>query len=196
MQLLVQVLFALVVLCCGNCATFAADCSTSLTLGRRLPFGGVSFGGPLTLADMDNDGILDVVSSNVTTLVWFRNPGNANFGPARALQSGLGSLVAAVARDFSGDLLPDLVVGSLNSLFYLANNGAGGVLAPVALTSANISLLSWLEAADMNGDGRTLFWRVSTTGAPCQRALWPCRKYSVQLQLSCAELQQHAREYC
>jgi hypothetical protein len=130
------------------------------------------------LADVNGDGILDIVTANgfpgnefvsggegVSVLL---GNGDGTFKPARAVLT-TGNPSSVVVGDFNGDGKPDIVIAfdsefgfGVTTLSMLRGNGDGTFQAPSAIpipffagfTTDNVVGVSSLAAADFNGDGR------------------------------------------
>ncbi len=105
----------------------------------------------LAAADLNGDGLLDVVSASFddgALNVFFNNKGSpGTFNPAVSLNSPGASQVAIA--DMNGDGLPDLVSADFNvSLF--VQTSAGTFAPPISLYSGGAN---WVALGDLNGDG-------------------------------------------
>ncbi len=116
----------------------------------------------IALADLNDDGSLDMVTANVAgkDVTVLLNDGRGQFSasPASPALTGLASHLLAVA-DFNGDRRPDLAVtahGS-NGVAVLLGNGKGGFTAapgsPFAALQSNSGHNHGLVLGDMNADG-------------------------------------------
>lgn len=109
--------------------------------------GDVSSSGIAT-GDFDNDGILDYVTINASTLSFYKGLGSGNYAnPVN--QSIPGNLGQAVAADLNRDGRLDLAVGGSGGVHIFLGNGDG-----TFRTGTNISLPGsvFLTLADFNGD--------------------------------------------
>ncbi len=122
----------------------------------------------VTLADMDSDGKLDVITGDYTSssgnsrISVFRNnstPGTISFA-ARQDFSALNGVWAATAGDLNGDGKPDLVVShatsSANSITVFRNTSTTGTIS-LDNTGLNFTIgrgQKIISLADMNGDSR------------------------------------------
>ncbi|MDF1799272.1 MAG: VCBS repeat-containing protein [Planctomycetota bacterium] len=110
--------------------------------------------------DLDQDGLLDVVIADNTMLGWMRNLGGS-FAPAALVDATLAGVRDAVAGDFDGDDVLDLVVTSGAVWFggqvsLLRGTGGGLFQAPLDLGVSGMTSLDPdldLGAGDFDGDG-------------------------------------------
>jgi hypothetical protein len=130
---------------------------------------GTLWAGPLfpcvTLADVDRDGLLDILYGNTRTwdgttgqVIQLRNNGNGSFTrgadiPMVFYTAGPTGLATA---DLNGDGAPDILAASYDQratdgVCVILNNG-NGTFAPAVLYPAGQSTID-VAAADMNGDG-------------------------------------------
>lgn len=93
--------------------------------GHFVATGGLSFPHPwdIETADLDHDGTLDLIASNLDSAACWLQGQNGTFSPAATLHAP-GGLVHLLATDLDGDGFPDLVSSDLGSSFSVAiNNG-------------------------------------------------------------------------
>ncbi len=117
---------------------------------------------PVALADLDGDGILDVVAraGRVAVVQVRLGQGDGTFGPARdvALQ---GEPRALVATDLNGDGMVDLALLTLgwdgfsyqSAVEILLGNGDGTFAAPTAFEPGSLVMQSDLAVGDFDGNG-------------------------------------------
>ncbi|MBL4605148.1 MAG: VCBS repeat-containing protein, partial [Flavobacteriaceae bacterium] len=112
----------------------------------------------LSIADFDNDGDLDIVTSNVSTSVYIRlftNDGNENFTGTLILRNEIfvqDSKTVSIA-DIDNDRDIDIIShASLGRLAINFNDGNGGFVAPL-FTTTSLTDLFGLFTADIDGDG-------------------------------------------
>ena len=118
--------------------------------------------GPPVLADLNGDGVLDLVvapstgsSGNVSVLLGY---GDGSFQPAVSFPAAAGAQSVAVG-DFNGDGKPDLIVSTFSLTTFLSNllvflgNGDGTFQAPIVTTSP-ISGTTPVVVGDFNKDGK------------------------------------------
>jgi len=109
--------------------------------------------GAIALADLDGSGTQDVVTANrdgtVTVLL---GGGDGSFVVKGTYPSGSSACFDVVAGDLTGDGDPDVATATGDGGAILRGDGAGGLLAPLALP---IRAECWhLAAGDFNLDGR------------------------------------------
>ncbi|HPF40199.1 MAG TPA: VCBS repeat-containing protein [Phycisphaerae bacterium] len=117
--------------------------------------GAVAQPNSVEVADIDGDGLNDVVvsSSQVgASVAWFRGVGGGGFGPRlTALSSNLAAYLEAA--DFDGDADIDLVVGSGDAIVLLRNlDGAGSFSSPI-VPADSVDIAMTRYAGDLDGDG-------------------------------------------
>jgi hypothetical protein len=105
----------------------------------------------LASADLNGDGLPDVVSANAQdgTLAVFFNNGSSpgSFNPPLVLNSPGASQVAIA--DVNGDGMPDLVSADFNVSLFIQTS-PGSFAAPISLYSAGAN---WVAVGDLNHDG-------------------------------------------
>ncbi len=116
----------------------------------------------IALADLNDDGSLDLVTANVAgkDITVLLNDGRGHFSasPTSPAPTGLASHLVAIA-DFNGDEKPDLAVAAhaSNGVAVLLGDGKGGFTAapgsPFAALQSNSPHNHGLVLGDMNGDG-------------------------------------------
>lgn len=114
----------------------------------------VSRGEEVALADMNGDGILDLISSNSSgqsVSVAF-GIGDGTFQAETTFSTGVYSPTVAVG-DLNNDGKPDVVLGGTNRMLVFMNTG-NGMLAPAVTHTINGSdTATDILVADFNGDG-------------------------------------------
>jgi hypothetical protein len=111
----------------------------------------------IAVADLDGDGLLDVVAVSPDThaMTLSYGQGGGRLGPPTSLPAGP-SPSGVAAADFNGDGKPDLAVadGANSVLVFLSGgSGAGGFFPPAAFPVG--SAPNGLVAADLDGDGKS-----------------------------------------
>lgn len=110
----------------------------------------------LELADFDNDGDLDILSTSLfdDKVAWYENDGNANFGPQALITNSIDMPWHSEIFDLENDGDFDIAVcsNSGNEVFYIENLGAGIFGTEVLLTSL-VNSPEEIRSADLNNDG-------------------------------------------
>jgi hypothetical protein len=111
-------------------------------------------------ADLDGDGDLDVVSSNLSdkVIVWHENLGGGEFGGQRPVTppnpSPFHESYDFECRDLDGDGDLDVVMANFfGSRIGLLENLGGGVFSPPSLVTNSVEEPSLVRLADLDGDG-------------------------------------------
>jgi hypothetical protein len=109
--------------------------------GHFVSDAGLSFPHPFDIetTDLDHDGTIDLVASNLDSAVCYVQDQNGIFSPAATVRS-LGGLAKLVAADLNDDGFPDLVSAGLDGSFSVAINN-GCCTAPVDTPPADVALL-------------------------------------------------------
>jgi hypothetical protein len=120
----------------------------------------------VAVADVNGDGIPDIVSANVSSVSWGGNittllgKGDGTFGPSIVSDVGIGSASLALA-DFNGDGKLDVVTANTNTGFFSVSIGYGngdGSFSPGPTYSTGFGNTPYhVAAADLSGDGRPDF---------------------------------------
>ncbi|EDQ85769.1 uncharacterized protein MONBRDRAFT_11601 [Monosiga brevicollis MX1] len=111
----------------------------------------------LTLADLDNNSLPDIVSvsSNDNTICWFANLGNGSFEHTpRIISTSAGGVSTVTTADINGDGWLDVVAGLTNDdlvAWYRNNNGTISTLPEIIAVS--VLGVSSVATADVDGDG-------------------------------------------
>ncbi|MBB6613143.1 VCBS repeat-containing protein [Pontibacter sp. Tf4] len=114
---------------------------------------------PMTAADMDRDGDLDIVAGPYdisNTLAWYENKGNLEF-QKHEIPGISGYFRSVLVQDFNDDGLPDIAVGcpTTCSMSFLRNEGKG-VFTVSSITTSTPGIINQgaMRAADMDFDGK------------------------------------------
>jgi len=122
-------------------------------------FSGMSYSSVFTLADIDNDSDLDIISPSnwlsINQLVLIKNQGFGVFSEPENIVSfpWYFSPIIVEAEDFDSDGLKDLVCGSFSSVYY--NKNLDNYTFDESLVIAEYPIvdnLEWLSLADINSD--------------------------------------------
>ena len=163
----------------GKVSAFLGSCDATFQTGSTVPVGTGDVPGGLMLADLNGDGILDVVVSSVqwvSTGGFGDQPGNVvsvlpgdghgNFGNAHVYRGGP-SMYSLAVSDLNGDTKPDVITANqdADSMSVFLNDGSGGFGMPggeyigyppgktAVSNPANFS--PGVRFADIDGDGKT-----------------------------------------
>ncbi|HUA97161.1 MAG TPA: Ig-like domain repeat protein [Terracidiphilus sp.] len=113
------------------------------------------------LADMNGDGIPDLLMGDANRITLAMGKGDGTFQPQTLLLSGAASTNGIAVDDFNGDGKLDLAVLSGGSLGVLLGNGDGTFGPPTFFDSGN---LLQLAVGDFNGDGIQDIATINTSG--------------------------------
>ena len=144
----------------GNLSTFLGDGDGTFGTEIRTPVGSASsFPTDLAVADFNEDGDLDVITSNAQSVddslgIVFGD-GDGTFGGATAIPTTCDRPESVVAGDFDGDEHTDVAVACFVSgeVAVLLGNGAGGFGSPTLLSLAPESGSYWVLSGDFDNDG-------------------------------------------
>jgi len=121
-----------------------------------------SVGGNIVVADINGDGLLDIVGSDSTGIVVLKNisttPGTIVFAPEQVIPVSTYHTIYKLAfGDFNGDGKPDIALVDIGSIYVLINTSANGVIsfaAPFIFQQNNFDEPIAITVADFDGDGR------------------------------------------
>ncbi|EDQ88337.1 uncharacterized protein MONBRDRAFT_9157 [Monosiga brevicollis MX1] len=106
-------------------------------------------------ADLDNDGLVDVVSANSddAKIAWYRNLGRGRFSSEHIISADIKLASAVTVADLDDDGWPDIICGGIEGFAQWFKNdqgafGRGHIISTVSLDLRTIAV------ADMNKDGR------------------------------------------
>lgn len=117
----------------------------------------------LNMADMDNDGYPDVITSIYGNLFfnstpdkvgWYRNAGNGTFEPIQELTDSIDYPVGIIAVDVDSDSDPDILVAGLDDdrIYWFENLGSGN-FAPQQVFADSMDNVTIVRALDIDSDG-------------------------------------------
>jgi hypothetical protein len=104
----------------------------------------------LDVADVDGDGIVDLVAAADQALGWYPGLGGGAFGPNTLVDDAAGVASAARATDLDGDGDADLVVAVRSGLWWYRNLGAGAFASSLELYEGAVV---GFAADDLDRDG-------------------------------------------
>ncbi len=116
-------------------------------------FGGIS---NVFTIDMDNDGDLDVISSNTNDkIVWQENLGQGNFGDVKVITNQLMGISSVSLADINADGKVDIISTSSTDgkVVWYKNLGQGVFSTTILFSSSTITGATIAKAGDMDGDG-------------------------------------------
>gem|GEM_PF-6539766 len=111
----------------------------------------------LAVADVNRDGIVDLLATQYTTgsLLVYLGVGDGTFNPSPAAFSVGSSPTGLVVTDLNNDGRVDAVVANFSDSTSSVLMGVGdGTFQPRVATAAGLTLPNHLALADMNGDGK------------------------------------------
>ncbi|WP_299768632.1 FG-GAP-like repeat-containing protein [uncultured Dokdonia sp.] len=109
----------------------------------------------INIADIDNDGDLDVVScSSDSRLFWHKNDGTGNFTQQPNISSNAQFISEVTFGDLDGDANLDILVNSISDsrIIWFKNDGVGNFTQQPNINS-DISFADNILTADLDGDG-------------------------------------------
>jgi hypothetical protein len=138
---------------CGSTKPFTSHIFKGLGNGSYVDQGTTPLGGAVAIGDFNNDGKLDLVSSEVGIALGL---GNGTFQPALMnpipdARCTLSSDIISVG-DFNKDGKLDVAVASNNGLYVLLGRGDGTLSSPVLYSLDEAKAIA-LVAGDLDGDG-------------------------------------------
>lgn len=121
---------------------------------------GLSTSSSLRMADINNDGVLDIVnagdSGGTGRISYSIGNGDGTFGAATVFDTGLSTTADAEVADFNGDGRADIAIGGFltgtGKIGFLFGTG-GGLFSPMATISVGAAPFSVIKAVDLNNDG-------------------------------------------
>lgn len=167
--------------------TFVFENNGSFAFERRdLPALGVTFSQDVQFADMNGDGLLEVVRLQANQLQYKTNFGRGRFAEAFTTMShpfAEGEASLALVEDLDGDGYADVVVASGSTVRYVRNRNGERFEAVETVNEASGRALPTREAtttvlaADMNGNGSVDVVWVGETGSVQYLDLFPIRSH-------------------
>ena len=146
---------------------FITFCSLSTFVAGQTPsfiarhdFATPSRESSVAVADLNGDGIPDMVSVGFQSVSVFLGNGDGTFQAASNIS--LSGRFVAIG-DFNADGIPDLAVASANSVFILLGNGDGSFQSPMQFDTGNRP--GFIAVGDFNGDS-ILDLAVTNQGEP------------------------------
>jgi uncharacterized repeat protein (TIGR01451 family) len=109
----------------------------------------------IELDDMDNDGDLDVVTTNSSafSIIWYENDGTGIFTEHLVEALGSDNYYSLHVADLDGDTLVDIVSSTNNEFFWLKNNGNGTFATPTTINSTAYYGTNSVSSVDFDEDG-------------------------------------------
>lgn len=113
------------------------------------------FSTDMEAADVDGDGVTDVLTADGTELVVLLGNGDRTYSSAAGTVSAGSNTGDIIVGDWDGDGRLDvaLLVGFAGAVFTFAGNG-DGTFGPQPIASLSYALLEGVATGDFNGDGR------------------------------------------
>ncbi len=127
--------------------------------------GGQAAGGDILAADINGDGLPDVIVDEPTNgaLTWYENLGNGKFGPRQVIAN-ISQPMGFAVGDLNGDGLNDIALGTWfsNSVIVYQNNGGGASWTPYTVSSGVQNDVYSVQMFDANGNGNLDLLTTST----------------------------------
>lgn len=114
----------------------------------------------ISICDIDNDGIMDIVATaaGANTIAWWKNDGNENITwTKQIITSSFARTQTVFTTDIDNDGDIDVLGGSSesNEIALWVNNGGDPISWYKYTIGTNFALAHWVYAADVDGDGLT-----------------------------------------
>lgn len=113
----------------------------------------------ISIADLDNDGDLDVLSAifNLDSLAWFENlDGLGNYGPRQVIATSLDAILTLDTADLDNDGDLDVLAGAADffdgGVFWFENLNGQGDFSTAAVIDTPTPGVRTVHAADVDGD--------------------------------------------
>ncbi|HLW31395.1 MAG TPA: T9SS type A sorting domain-containing protein [Aequorivita sp.] len=110
----------------------------------------------IAVADIDNDGHLDVIAVSTfdNKIAWFKNTdGFGNFGPINLVPTTLEYIQTVQAADMDGDGDIDIIAGGNYKVVWLENMDGLGTFGSEKIVSNNTETTESIVVSDIDGDG-------------------------------------------
>jgi ketosteroid isomerase-like protein len=124
---------------------------------RRILASGLRGPSSLDVADLDGDGITDLVVGLRLGdgVVWFRGQGEGNFAPVNTIQSPIYRMEDVTVADLNRDNRKDIIISTSSGPQWLRRLSSGGFATPVSIATVSGSFPEQhkCEAHDFDGDG-------------------------------------------
>ncbi|HET6248404.1 MAG TPA: FG-GAP-like repeat-containing protein [Tepidisphaeraceae bacterium] len=143
----------------NNGGTFAAASQLPTTFANP---------GPLIVADIDGDGVADIVTTNAAgNLDFFHGSGSGSFLPAEAFTATTGSPAALATADVNADIRADVIFAESNAA--LAGGGGIGVQLGTTPPELSIGVSGTLPASAISGQKIKLSQNVTITNSTANK---------------------------
>ena len=124
----------------------------------------------LTVADLDGDGVKEILVGSGNEVIVFEPDGSVRPGWPQVVAAGVGLTQASpIVADVAGDARPEIIATDHARVFAWAADGTPLPGFPVAVPILQNGINDWLTAGDVDGDGKDEIFCTGTFGTQVLR---------------------------
>lgn len=106
------------------------------------------------IADINNDGNLDILTASSSRIAWHENLGGGTFSTRQTISNNINLASSVSAADLNNDGNIDVISASLsNDKLYWHKNNGGGIFSTEIVISNNVDGANCIYSVDVDGDG-------------------------------------------